>query len=117
MIKRTQYGSFRLTEQENQKIRERAASLHLSFSEFIRRRALEKQIVPEADLQKLREIRRLGKLLKQTFLETQGGYSQDLADAISAIGNYAREQAENLNRQKNQNGTRIKEGLDIDRPR
>ena len=105
MIRRPKYVSFRLTEEENRRIQEKAASLHLSFSEFIRRRALGKQIVPKSDLQRLEEIRRLGRLLKQTFIETLGTYSQDLADAISAIGNYAREQAEILNRE-NQNGTR-----------
>ena len=85
MIRRAQYVSFRLTEKENQKIREKAASLHLTFSEFVRRRAFEKQIVPTSDLQRLEEIRRLGRLLKQTFLETRGIYSQGVVNAINGI--------------------------------
>ena len=104
MIRRPKYVSFRLTEEENRRIQEKAASLHLSFSEFIRRRALGKQIVPKSDLQRLEEIRRLGRLLKQTFIETRGTYSQDMVNAIRAIENYAREQVENRNRQENQNG-------------
>ena len=103
MIKRTQYVSFRLSDKENQKMREKAASLHLNFSEFIRRRALEKKIVPESDLQRLEELRRLGRHLKQTFLETQGIYSQEIVSVIRAIENYAKE------REKSQNGTRKKE--------
>ena len=106
MIKRAQYVSFRLSDKEYQKMREKAASLHLNFSEFIRRRALEKKIVPEPDLQRLQELRRLGRQLKQAFRETEGTYSQDMVNAIRAIESYAREQVEILNRQENQNGTR-----------
>ena len=75
------------------------------MSEFVRRRALEKKIVSESDIQRLEELRRLGRTLKQAFLETQGTYSQDMVNAISAIGNYAREQV------KNQNGTQKKSAV------
>ena len=96
MISRTKYVSLHLSDEEYQRIREKAAALHLPFSEFVRRRALEKIIVPESELQKLRTIRELGRLLKQTFLETKGTYSQDMVNAICAIENYAKEQAENF---------------------
>ena len=99
MIKRDQYLSFRLSEKENQTIRERAASLGLTISEFMRRRLFDKKTmpVPEPDMRRVTELKRLGRVLKQKFLETQGTYSQEMADAIRAIGDYAREQAEKFN--------------------
>ena len=100
MIKRDQYLSFRLSEKENQRIRERAASLGLTISEFALRRLLDKRTMPvlEPDIRRVTESKRLGRVLKQKFLETQGTYSQEVADAIRSIGEYAREQMENLNR-------------------
>ena len=97
MVRRAKYVSFRLSYKEYQKMREKAASLHLNFSEFIRRRALEKKVVPESDIQKLEELRSLGRLLKQAFLETKGNHSQDMVNAIHAIESYARGQVENRN--------------------
>ena len=112
MNKRDQYLSFRLSEEEYQKIKEQAVSLNLTISEFVRRRLFDKKdmLVPESDLRRVAELKRLGRVLKQALLEsTKGAYSQDMADAIQAIGDYAREQVENFNREKNQNGTRKKE--------
>jgi len=112
MSKRDQYLSFRLSEEENQRIREQAISLNLTISEFMRRRLFDKQTmpVPESDIRRITELKQLGRVLKQTLLEsTKGTYSQDMADAIQAIGDYAREQVENFNREKNENGTRKKE--------
>jgi hypothetical protein len=98
MIERVNCVSVRLSEKEKQRIQERAASLGLNLSEFLRRRSLEKQIVPETDLQRLRELRQLGRELKQNLLETRETYSQGMADAISAVESYARGQAENFKR-------------------
>ena len=112
MVKRTEFLIFRLNAKDYQKILERAASLNLTFSEFARRRLLGNPVVPEQDLRRLMELKELGRRLKQTLLETKGTYSQDLADAISAIGSFAREQTEIMNR-KNQNGTRKRHGTEI----
>ena len=101
MNKRDQYLSFRLSEEENQRIREQAISLNLTVSEFVRRCLFDKKAMPapESDIRRITELKQLGRTLKQTLLEsTKGTYSQDVADAIKAISDYAREQMEDLNR-------------------
>jgi hypothetical protein len=90
MIERSRSVGIRLSEEENQRIREQAEMSHLTISEFMRRRALGKQIVPKSDLGILSELRRLGGLLKHVHLETRGTYSQDTANAIHALEGYAR---------------------------
>jgi hypothetical protein len=90
MIERNRYVGIRLSGEENQRIREQAEMSHLTISEFMRRRALGKQIVPKSDLGILSELRRLGGLLKHIHLETQGTFSNLTASAIRALEAYAR---------------------------
>ena len=65
----------------------------LSVSELVRRRSLNKRIVPMTDLKILSELRRIGGLLKFSFTETNGIYRgktnevlEELRDAIVRIG-------------------------------
>jgi hypothetical protein len=90
MIERDRYIGIRLSEEENQRIRQQSEMSHLTISEFMRRRALGKQIVPKSDLGILSELRRLGGLLKHVHLETRGAYSDLTASAIRALEDYAR---------------------------
>jgi hypothetical protein len=90
MIARPCRIGVRLSEEEHRKIREQADASLLSVSEFIRRRAFGKQIVPQSDLRVLAELRRLGGLLKHIHLETRGAYSALTANAIRALESYAR---------------------------
>ena len=84
------YIGIRLSEEENKRIREQAEMSHLTVSEFMRRRALGKQIVPKADLGILAELRRLGGLLKHIHNESHGAYSELTANAIRALEAYGR---------------------------
>jgi len=67
MIKRDQYLSFRLSEEENQRIREQAISLNLTISEFMRRRLFDKQTMPvsESDIRRVTELKQLERQLYQ----------------------------------------------------
>ncbi len=64
MQKRIKSRLIRFTVEECESISEQASACGLTFSEFLRRRALGKRIVPKTDLQKINEIRRLGGLQK-----------------------------------------------------
>jgi hypothetical protein len=90
MIARPFYVTIRLSEKERQEMREQAEVSHLTVSEYIRRRALGKRVVSQADLAVLAELRRLGGLLKHIHLETKGIYSDLTAKAIQALEAYAR---------------------------
>jgi hypothetical protein len=90
MIKNSKFIGIRLSEEENQRIRDQAEVSHLTVSEFVRRRTLGKQIVPKSDLAVLAELRRLGGLLKHVHLETRGKYSELTANAIRALETYGR---------------------------
>ena len=54
----------RLTEEQEAFIIEQAKASGLTFSEFIRRRALGKRIVSKADLQLINQVSKLGGLMK-----------------------------------------------------
>jgi hypothetical protein len=87
-----------LNAEEQKQILEQAEASSLTVSEFIRRRALGKQIVPKSELitigqltRVLGELRRLGGLLKNIHVETRGRYSEDTRKAIQTLEAYVRE--------------------------
>ena len=90
MMENGKYIGIRLSEEENRRVREQAEMSHLTVSEFMRRRALGKQIVPKGDLGILSELRRLGGLLKHIHNESHGAYSELTASAIRALEAYGR---------------------------
>ena len=61
----------------------------LSISEYMRRRAYNIRIVAKSDIHVLKELRRLGGLIKHLYNETHGIYSSQMADALEAITSYA----------------------------
>jgi hypothetical protein len=75
----------RLTPREKQRIRDDAELAGLTMSEFMRRRAFGRAILPAADLAMIRELRRLGGLLKHVHVASGGAYSNDTAAAIAQI--------------------------------
>ena len=101
MIERPWRVCARLNDEERKRILEQAETSRLTVSEFIRRRALGKQIVPKSDLRILNELRRLGGLLKHIHLETRGAYSEDTRDAIRALENYARQLRKDIEENRN----------------
>ena len=80
--------TLRLTAEEKTRLVEIADVAGLSVSELVRRRALGKPILASVDLAMIREVRRLGGLLKHVHTESGGAYSQTTAQALVAIKNY-----------------------------
>lgn len=75
----------RLLSSEKDRLREDADLAGLSMSELVRRRYFGRRIVAHADTALLKELRRLGGLLKHVHNESDGAYSKDTAAALNAI--------------------------------
>ena len=75
----------RLTSEEKEKLREDAQCAGLSVSALIRARYLGRPIVADTDRATIRELRRLGGLLKQIQTQSIGAYSGDTAAALHAV--------------------------------
>lgn len=78
----------RLTATEKERLLENADHAGLGLSEYTRRRLFGRRVIAQADAVMVRELRRLGGLLKHIHNETQGRYSQDTADALRAVKAY-----------------------------
>lgn len=78
----------RLTATEKAKLKEDADLAGLSLSELVRRRYFGKPILANADAVMLKELRRLGGLLKHVHNESQGVYSKETAGALVALKAY-----------------------------
>jgi len=80
--------NLRLTEDEKAKLKEDADLAGLSMSELVRRRYFGRPIIASADAIMLKELRRLGGLLKHIHNESKGVYSQATASAIAELRVY-----------------------------
>jgi hypothetical protein len=60
----------------------------LSMSELVRRRYFGRPIIANADAVMLKELRRMGGLLKHIHNESDGAYSKDTAGALVALKAY-----------------------------
>jgi hypothetical protein len=78
----------RLTSAEKAKLKEDADLAALSMSELIRRRYFGRPIIANADAVMLKELRRIGGLLKHVHNESSGVYSRDTAGALIALKAY-----------------------------
>ena len=78
----------RLTSAEKARLRADADLAGVSVSELVRRRYFGRPIVANADAVMLKELRRLGGLLKHVHSESRGAYSQHTAAALIAIRDY-----------------------------
>ena len=89
----------RLTASEKEHLREDADLAGLSMSELVRRRYFGRPIIANADAIMIKELRRLGGLLKHIHNESNGVNSKETAEALIALKAYI----ENLSdgRQKN----------------
>ena len=79
----------RVTPDENAIIKEQAELSGLSISEYVRKRALGFHIMPKSELNILKELRRLGGLVKHVYSESQGLYSTETSAALNALTSYA----------------------------
>jgi len=78
----------RLTSAEKAALKEDADLAGLSLSELVRRRYFGRPILASADAVMLKELRRLGGLLKHVHTQSAGAYSQATAAAIAELRAY-----------------------------
>lgn len=78
----------RLTSVEKARLREDADLAGLSLSELVRRRYFGRPIIASADAVMLKELRRIGGLLKHIHNESGGAYSRETAGALIALKTY-----------------------------
>jgi hypothetical protein len=75
----------RVTPAEKDRVRALARAAGLAVSELVRLRALGRPVVCRTDATTIRELRRLGGLLKKVHIESGGAYSQQTAAALGAL--------------------------------
>ena len=78
----------RLTQAEKARLREDADLASLSLSELVRRRYFGRPIVAGTDAVMIKELRRLGGLLKHVHSESGGAYRQETGEALTALKSY-----------------------------
>ena len=78
----------RLTATEKARLKDDADLAGLSVSEFVRRRSFGRPIIAQADAVTIKELRRLGGLVKHLHNETGGVYSRETAAALVALRGY-----------------------------
>lgn len=79
----------RCTEHEKTHLRMQADAAGLPLSEYVRRRVLGRVVIASTDASVLRELRRLGGLLKHVHTSSSGVYSLETAAALKALQGYA----------------------------
>ena len=75
----------RLPQVEKSRLVEEADLAGITLSELIRSRAANKFIFARTDLAMLRELRRIGGLLKFVHTSSGGAYSTDTAEALTEL--------------------------------
>ena len=78
----------RLTTAEKDRLRYDAEIASISMSELVRKRYFGRKIIANADAVMLKELRRLGGLLKHVNNENKGIYSKDIISAINTLKKY-----------------------------
>jgi hypothetical protein len=75
----------RVSPEEKDQLRQLAARAEITVAELVRLRALARPIVPRTDATTIRELRRLGGLLKKVHVDSCGAYSDATAAALAVI--------------------------------
>ena len=75
----------RLTTDEKDRLKEDADLAGMSVSELVRRRYFGRPIVAHADIAMIRELRRLGGLLKHLYLSSNGEHAQETLATLHAL--------------------------------
>ena len=75
----------RVAPSEKEQLRAIANAAGLAISELVRRRALGRAVVSHTDATTIRELRRLGGLLKKVHVDSGGAYSQETAAALRTL--------------------------------
>ena len=82
----TERLDIRVSPGEKAQLREIAAAAGMPVAGLVRLRSLGKPVVPRTDATTIRELRRLGGLLKKVHVDSRGTYSAATADALTALG-------------------------------
>jgi len=80
----------RLASWEKTRLKEDADLAGLSIAELVRRRYFGRPIIANADAVMLKELRRIGGLLKHVNNESKGIYSKQTEEALVALKEYFR---------------------------
>jgi hypothetical protein len=75
----------RVAPAEKIRLRDLAAAAGIPVAELVRARALGRAVVPRTDCMTVRELRRLGGLLKKVHLDSGGAYSAQTAAALAEL--------------------------------
>jgi hypothetical protein len=80
--------TLRLTSVEKQRIADEADFAGISMSELVRRRYFGRPIIASSDEVMIKELRRIGGLLKHIHNESQGAYSARTASMLGELSAY-----------------------------
>jgi hypothetical protein len=75
----------RVAPSEKEDLRAIARGAGLAVAELVRLRALGRPVVSRTDATTIRELRRLGGLLKKVHIDSGGAYSQQTAAALNTL--------------------------------
>jgi hypothetical protein len=75
----------RVSPEEKQQLRSLAARAGMPVAELVRLRALNNPVVPRTDETTIRDLRRLGGLLKKVHVDSRGAYSTATAAALADL--------------------------------
>jgi hypothetical protein len=75
----------RVSPEEKDRLRAIAEGAEMPVAELVRLRTLGRPVVARTDATTIRELRRLGGLLKKVHVDSRGAYSAATADALAAI--------------------------------
>jgi hypothetical protein len=81
----TERLNLRLAPGEKKQLRDIARAGGLALSELVRLRALGHPVVCRTDATTIRELRRLGGLLKKVHIDSGGAYSEQTGAALTAL--------------------------------
>jgi hypothetical protein len=75
----------RVSPAEKEQLRTLAAQAGVAVAELVRSRTLGLPVVPRTDATTIRELRRLGGLLKKVHTDSGGAYSEHTAGALAEL--------------------------------
>ncbi len=84
----TERVTLRLAADEKDRLKSDADLAGISVSEVVRRHYFGRPIIANADLVMVKEMRRMGGLMKHLHNESGGAYSKQTSQAINAIVKY-----------------------------
>lgn len=77
--------NLRMTKKELERLKEDATVANLTISELVRRRYFGRPIMASVDATTVRELRRLGGLIKKVHVDSGGAYREQTAELLSQL--------------------------------